>query len=341
MKCNLDCSYCPVGIYGGHDNSVTHPKLADCIAALEFMYEYVDRMMANRVKSLRYVVLNVYGGESLHHPKIVDILTKARQLHQQYKNRWHLTITTTTNAIVSAKKFSQIINLLDEFTVSWHSNNTDKQKALFRENVLRIRDQGKRVKCVVLLHPDLFEDAQSQIEWCNANQIRYLGRQLDHPQTDTRFNYNQSQVVWFEKLYKKALIPVLDSHGKADLANTGRACCGGRLLCQDRQYRDPQKFVDNTFLGWYCSVDKFFLYVKQVNGEVFVNKDCKMNYQGQVGPIGNLNNTAAILQNIDTTAAIQCAKSKCICGLCAPKAAHPTVFNDIMRKYEIPYPDLL
>ena len=75
MKCNLDCSYCPVGIYGGHDNSIAHPKLADCIATLNFMYEYVDRMMAGRVNSLRYVVLNIYGGESLHHPNIVD--TKA------------------------------------------------------------------------------------------------------------------------------------------------------------------------------------------------------------------------------------------------------------------------
>lgn len=341
MKCNLDCSYCPVGIYGGHDNSIAHPKLADCIATLNFMYEYVDRMMAGRVNSLRYVVLNVYGGESLHHPNIVDILTKVRQLHQPYKDRWHLTVTTTTNAIVGHNKFSHIIDLIDEFTVSWHSNNTDRQKKIFRENVLRIKDRGKRVKCVVLLHPDLFEDAQDQIEWCNQNQIKYIDRQLDHPKDDTRFNYSATQVVWFEKLYKKSLMPVLDANNKADLADTGRACCGGRLICEDKQYRNGQKFVHNKFPGWYCSVDKFFLYVKQVNGEVFVNRDCKMNYQGQVGPIGNLNNTAAILQNIGITAPIQCAKSKCICGLCAPKAADLPMFNDIMRKYEIPYHNLL
>ena len=79
MKCNLDCSYCPPGLYAGHDNSTKHPPKEECIRALEFMFEYADQYMQRKPKGLKYVVLNVYGGESLHHPDIVEILSQIQQ----------------------------------------------------------------------------------------------------------------------------------------------------------------------------------------------------------------------------------------------------------------------
>ena len=82
MKCNLDCDYCPTGIDGGHDNSTKHPPLDQCLDALDFMFEYVDLYMQTKVKGLKHVVLNVYGGESLHHPDIAKILTQARISYQ-------------------------------------------------------------------------------------------------------------------------------------------------------------------------------------------------------------------------------------------------------------------
>ena len=99
MKCNLDCSYCGSGTYGGHDNSTKHPPMSECLSALDFMFEYVDLYMNTKPKGIRYVILNVYGGESLHHPDIVKILSQVREKHQLYADRWHLTVTTTTNAI--------------------------------------------------------------------------------------------------------------------------------------------------------------------------------------------------------------------------------------------------
>ena len=65
--------------------------------------------MSMKPKSLRQVILNVYGGESLHHPDIVPILEQVRQRYQAYADRWNLTVTTTTNAIVSEKKLEKII----------------------------------------------------------------------------------------------------------------------------------------------------------------------------------------------------------------------------------------
>jgi hypothetical protein len=37
---------------------------------------------------------------------------------------------------------------------------------------------------------------------------------------------------------------------------------------------------------------------------------------------------------------IQCAKQRCYCGLCAPKAADLDTYNHIMKKYEIPNSNL-
>lgn len=350
LKCNLDCSYCHTGIYGGHDNSTRHPELAECLSTIDFMFEYVDRKMAERPGHSKFVVLNVYGGEALHHPNIVGILQQVRDRYQPYQDKWGLQVTTTTNAIVTPNKLANIIPLIDEFTVSYHTDNTPKQKEQFRDNVLAIKTAGRAQKCVVLMHsePTRFEDAQNMIAWLQEHNIKHLPRQLDHPPAATQFNYETKQVKWFDNLYTErsyntdATLPLsVFDQPTTDLAATGRACCGGRQLCADQKYRERNFFVANQFPDWYCSVDQFFLYIKQVNGEVYVNKDCKMNYQGEVGPIGMLYDTDKILAQIDTTPVIQCKKSRCFCGLCAPKAQDLDTYKSIMRKYEISNPNLL
>ena len=342
MKCNLDCSYCETGIYGGHDNSQRHPPLEECLRTIDFMFEYADIYMATKPQGIRYVILNVYGGEALHHPDIVKILTAVRERYVAYQDQWHLTITTTTNAIIAPHRLDQIIPLIDEFTVSYHTDNTAEHKQQFCDNLLKIKSAGRRQKCIVLMHSetDKFADAQHMIEWLQTNDIRHLPRQLDHgPETD--FNYSQQQVIWFEGLYKKSLDHSVIKDNKSDLADTGRACCGGRDLCENQNRKQPQKFVTNKFSGWYCSVNQFFVYIKQVNGEVYVNKDCKMNYNGTIGPIGNLNNIEPMLVQAQNPPVIQCAKERCYCGLCAPKAADLDTYKSIMSKYEIPNSNLL
>ena len=352
MKCNLDCDYCSTGIYGGHDNSTKHPPLAQCLDSIDFMFEYVDLYMSQRTQGLKYVVLNVYGGESLHHPNIQEILQQVRDRQSKYSQRWHLTVTTTTNAIITGTKLQQIIPLIDEFTVSYHTNNTAKQKQLFRDNLLRIKAADRRLKCVVLMHaePELFQDAQEFVQWLADHNIKHLPRQLDHLPEQTEFNYNKQQVHWFQDLYnnKSNVSKVeLPKTTTVDLTHTGRACCGGRQLCADQNYRSREFFVGNKFPDWHCSVNHFFLYVKQVNGEIYTNKDCKMDFKGNNAPIGNLSATNELLQQTrdwlatNTMPVIQCKNTQCYCGLCAPKAPSLDTYKTIMRKYEIPNTDIL
>jgi pyruvate-formate lyase-activating enzyme len=339
LKCNLDCSYCGTG----HDNSTLHPELDDCLRSLDFMYRYVDLYMHHRIRGLRNVILNVYGGESLHHPHIVQVLEQARERYAPYKDRWTLTITTTTNAIVSEAKLLRIIPHIDEFTVSYHTEATDKQKDLFRQNILRIKTAGKNLKCIVLMHPEgtLFDDAQRMIDWLEQHQIKLLPRQLDHQEPE-KYTYKQHQVVWFDKLYNKRSygIDVQLPKQDLDLTQTGRSCCGGRQLCGDGDFTNRHGFVRNVFTSWSCSVNWFFLFVKQVTGHIYTNRDCSMNFEGTVGPIGHLDHADLLLETLEkqlstnTVPIITCAKKICHCGLCAPKAQTKDQFVEMFKKYQ-------
>jgi len=340
MKCNLDCSYCPSGLHGGHDNSTRHPPLNECIQALEFMFEYVDQYMHSKPNGLKYVMLNVYGGEALHHPDIVEILSQIQEKYQPYRDRWQLTVTNTTNAIVSNEKLKKIIPYIDEFTVSYHSESTAKQQQQFKDNLLLINQSGKQQKCVVMMPYKLdgFQDSVDMIEWLTQNNIRMLPKQLDGADN----LYKTDQIVWFDGFYKSKTFNLSNNN----ITNVGRSCCGGRQACVDQDYKQRHFHVSNKFPNWYCSVNEFFLFVKQVNGEVYVNKDCKMNFNGTVGPIGNLSDTRSIINELKTQLTngqpvIQCKKSKCLCGLCAPKAKNLDTYQSIMKKYRKEYHEIL
>jgi len=351
QKCNLDCSYCATGTYGGHDNTTKHPSKIDCLKTLDFMFEYVDLYMNYKTKGTKYVMLNVYGGESLHHPDIVEILSEVRKKYESYADRWHLTVTTTTNAILANKKLQKIIPYIDEFIVSYHPENTEKQHQQFKDNILTISQSGKRVRCSVLMHEDsiAFNKSLDMIEWCKNNNIKFTPKQLDGTEgtdKDER-NYNKSQVIWFDKLWKGKSYGVestkLSTTGNYNLTDVGRACCGGRQFCLDKDYKTRHAYIDNKFPDWYCSVNWFFLYVKQVNGEIFVNKDCKMNFSSEVGPIGNLSDTRSLLNTLSSQLAenslpvIQCKKYSCMCGMCAPKSSTIEEYNEIIKKYQKNY----
>jgi hypothetical protein len=334
-------------VNGGHDNSTRHPKKNDCVQAIDFMFSYVDEYMNTKPNGIKHVIMNVYGGESLHHPDIVEILMAVRQKYLRFKDRWHLTLTTTTNAIISNNKLLEILPLIDEFTVSYHTENTKKQKALFRENLLSIKARGRRQKCVVLMHeePTLFKDAEDMIAWLVQHDIKFLPRQLDRPVhlEDSTGVYDTRQMIWFNKLYNSrnhnAVTELSSTAEESKLTNIGRSCCGGRQVCLDQKYKQRHSFVDNHFPNWYCSVNHFFLYIKQVTGEIFVNKDCKMNFDGSIGPIGHLTESASMIERLrndlatQTLPVIQCKKSRCLCGLCAPKSKTLEGYHDIMDKY--------
>jgi sulfatase maturation enzyme AslB (radical SAM superfamily) len=335
LKCNLDCSYCG----DGHDNSTSHPSLESSIQTIDFILEYLDLYMSIKPTDQRVSNINIQGGESIFHPNILEILDYLKSKKSNYKD-WKLTVSLITNAVVGKKTWMKIVDMVDNFTISYHPEMLDKQRLMFKSNVSYLKSKKNSFHVAVLMHPKYWDNCLEIIEWCKQNQITALPRQIDHHWSDLRFNYSNEQAEFltgksrakpFEKIIK------IFKNG-IDLSSQGRACCGGH--CLEKNTGVKTNFVEgNNFKGWSCSVNEFFLYVRQITGEVFTNKDCRMNLESKVGPIGNLSNTTEILNNLksmlidNTLPTIICKKSSCWCGLCAPKAIDQITYNQLMLRY--------
>lgn len=349
LRCNLDCSYCPTEY---HDNTTEHPPLEECLKSIDFMYEYVDEYMKYKKPTQRKVVLNVYGGESVFHPDIVEILRECHSRYESYSDKWHLTITCTTNAIVGRNRWREIVPFIDEFTVSYHSENLPKQKQQFFDNMLYLKEQDKRFKCVVMMHndADLFADAETAVEFCKQHNIKYMPKPLDMIEGSTSFYSSEqfaklktfwiNQVATPQRLEYKKKIDLLGQNNQIRSIDEGRACCGGRGLSLNGDLKSKVSFVPRQgFEGWSCSVNWFFLYVQQLGGNVYTNKDCRMSTTGRVEPLGNINNTDQILSNLrtqfetSTMPVIECKKKICYCGICAPKAESKIDFMDLIKRH--------
>ena len=343
MKCNLDCSYCDTGLHGGHWNETQHPPLEEALTSIDFMFAYADKYMQLKPKWQRAVILNVYGGESIFHPDIVEILQQVRERYKQYQDRWPLTVTCTTNAVAGTTLWSKVSSLIDRFTVSFHSEALPKQRQQIFDNILYNKEHGRNQTVIFVMHndPKKWKVSEDAIEFCKQNGIKYVVKANDR--LEEKWSYSADQYEYLANFYKgrssKTVIPIRDA-SKVQITSVGRSCCGGRKLCTNQELKNPQAFVSHTdFTDWYCSVNWYFLFVKQYNGEVYVNKDCKMNFDGTVSPIGNIRDYQKILDeqekmlDQEQVPVIQCKKTRCICGYCAPKAQEFTDFENIMKKH--------
>jgi len=349
-KCNLDCSYCEVGIDGGHDNSIEHPPLNDCLQTIDFMYKYVDLYMQYRKISQRKVILNIYGGESLFHPNIVEIIQECRKRYLAYKDNWFLTITCTTNGIVGTNQWKKIVPLIDEFTVSYHSENLPKQKEQYKKNILYLQQQNKRFKCVIMMHnkQELFKDSELVIQFCKDNNIRYVSKPLDNYGDHWKYSQEQFSTLktfWINVLpssKKEEYSQMLDQIGKTNEISSiseGRPCCGGRKLSLNGDLKSCVSYVPKqNFTDWYCSVNWFFLFVQQVTKKIYTNKDCKMSLNSKMEPLGTIDQGQELINSLsnnlknNTMPIIQCKKELCMCGFCAPKAKDKDMFLSLIKR---------
>ena len=168
LRCNLDCSYC--GTWG-HDNTTQHPELDECLKSIDFMFEYVNIYMQQKPKWAREVVLNVYGGESIFHPNIIEVHTAIKEKYQKYKDDWYLTVHTTTNLIAGKSLINKLKELIESWTVSYHTEANAKQKEQFKQNLLDLVKNGNRVKAVILMNPHHWEDALAMVDFCKENKF--------------------------------------------------------------------------------------------------------------------------------------------------------------------------
>jgi pyruvate-formate lyase-activating enzyme len=335
LKCNLDCSYCG----DGHDNRTEHPPLEDNLSTIDFIIEYVNIYMSTKSKDAKSANLNIQGGESIFHPNIVEILEYAKNKKKKYLD-WNLDVSLITNAVIGFKRWQKIAALVDYFTISFHAESLPKQHKMFKDNVLHLKETGKSFHVAILMHPKHWDTCIEMIEWCKANDIKAVPRQIDHTLLEFRFNYNSEQIEYITGIKKIPTVTKVISFFKngINLSSEGRACCSGQTLCTNGT-TSTNYVQGNNFKNWHCSVNKFFLYIRQTTGEIYTNKDCKMNLDSKVGVLGYLKNSEDLLNDLkikietNTLPDIICKKHSCWCGMCAPKASTKELYNKIMEKY--------
>ena len=109
----------------------------------------------------------------------------------------------------------------------------------------------------------------------------------------------------------------------------GRMCCGGRDFClttSDESKGKLATYVDNTnFYGYRCLVNHYFLYINQETRDIYHHQTCMVNLENDVAPIGNLDNSDAIIERLTkyetekSWPVISCPKTFCGCGMCIDK----------------------
>jgi hypothetical protein len=310
-----------------------------------------SQYMKYKKHTQRKVVLNVYGGESLFHPDIVAILQACRDKHNQYKDKWHLTVSCTTNAIVGERLWEQVVPLVDNFTLTYHSEALTKQKEMFKANALNLKKIQKSFKVVVVMHNSQqhWDDCVESLEFFRDNSIAYTAKPLDNIEPEWAYTpeqYSKFKTFWINKVptlqqsnYKKT-IEIVGVSNRVQSIEEGRQCCGGRKLSINGDLKSSVSFVPKQgFRDWSCSVNWFFLFVRQYDGAVYTNKDCRVSTSGVEEPLGNLDNTNAIIDNLrhqletKTMPIITCVKDVCRCGFCAPKAELRSDFMNLISRH--------
>tara|TARA_R110000787_G_C13359198_1_gene439898 strand:- start:468 stop:1217 length:750 start_codon:yes stop_codon:yes gene_type:complete len=237
--------------------------------------------------------------------------------------------------------WSKIIPHIDEFIVSYHPENIPKQKEQYKKNILQLKKINKRFKCVMLMHNDkkMFNDVENMVQYCKDNNLPFFLKRLDN--TEEQWAYTGKQ---FQKIQANFTSNEVEGSDEKVLSIAkGRACCGGRKMCVNGNYKENLLYINKQgFKDWNCSVNWYFLFLRQYNGKVYSStKDCLTNVTtNRVEPLGNIDNYQVMLDTLrkqletKSMPVIKCVKSICVCGYCAPKATTESELNELL-KYRI------
>ena len=247
-----------------------------------------------------------------------------------------MTVNCTTNGVVGENQFSKIVPLVDYFSMSYHAEGLLKQQKLYFNNLITLKKADKPCKAIIMMHNDRWADSERAIEFCKEHNIDYLAKVVDTP-AGKEWKYSNTQVEYMKMFWMSK--SQFDS--KKNMIEQGRACCGGRKLSTNGNLREAITFVPRQgFQDWSCSVNWYFLFVEQLTGSIYTNKDCKTSTTGRVEPLGTIGDYQAIINKVRQQFAtgmpvIRCVKDRCACGFCAPKAESQPEFLNLMKRHVV------
>lgn len=339
LKCNYDCSYCGPeenGWLPGHDNSKSHPDQDVCLTMLEQGLRYVDTYMEIRKPNMRSASLNMYGGEALYRKDIEHILERSSQLYKPYENKWTLKRTLTTNASCDLGKWKNVTDHLEYITFSYHSEGPAKLQDNFFRNIEHTHNQKKNYSAIVLMYPEQWQRCIYTLDYLQRRGYNVRPKLLDgHKGVYTKEQLRHCFDVMKEKDYS-----LLDDIEGKQIMTKFRACCGGRPLCVNRNFKEPRQTVPREdWLGWKCSVNHFFLMANCQDRKFYTNKDCHVRPDGTRGHVADIDTMPQFIEENRARLAktkeyfYTCVQKRCICGTCAPKSLTQQGLAEVMKSY--------
>ena len=324
-RCTYACSYC-----GPHRSNKTSPiiNFESLKKTLDGVVQYT--YLLNRFRSQHKVVdLNFTGGEPTVHPGFFDFIEYCKTTYPFLKTN------VTTNGCYSEDKCVKIIQNLHSATISYHPEASIKEKELVLDNLQTMVDNNFTVTVNVMFHKDYFDECKNVVKLCNTLGIKSIARPIGDSSNKQdvekghAHEYTPEQLRYFNKDWSVLPNSVMAMATKKTSSQTiGRPCCNGKCLnVKNNDIWKKQKYVsNNNFNGWHCMVNWDFLYINSETNQVYFHQTCKVNLDGEIGPIGNADNFDSIIskfqKQFDTGnfPVIKCPKFYCGCGMCSPKA---------------------
>lgn len=331
-RCNYDCTYCEAT---RHDNHSKHQSYDTLLKTFEFVKEYT-KIYSDSVN------INFTGGEPTVNPAFWNIAEYIANNEDRFR------LSLTTNGAWHPKNTDRIANIFKGVTVSYHAEADAKLKKQVLENIELLHSKKIWLQVNVMMHVDYFDECKEVCKKLKDLGIHHNPRPIgdgnlerqgwffdtDGTMRRTSHDYTEEQQNWYFN-YLGISAPTEEQKQGTQL---GRSCCGRRCMkgLVDTEWKDITH-IDTQFKNWYCSVNRYFLHIDQQTGEVFHHQTCKAKHNGERGPIGNLNNTTAIIEYATTNKdnIIVCPNLRCGCGMCVPKAKNLSVFENLIKLKQV------
>lgn len=334
-RCNYDCSYCEPA---HHNNTSNFKSLAEFKKTFDFIQSWTNLYNSKR-KQPTHTNISFTGGEPTANPNFWELLDYIKSQPEFYY------LGLTTNGAWGESYSKKIVETINHVTISYHAEAEEHLKARVIKNILMLSETDVNLQVNLMLHTDHWEETIGVYNQLKAKGINIKPRPIGDGEVTrkgwfidanganrrTSHEYTEEQQSWFWKEMGLQGKPAASAQGN----QIGRACCGGR--CVEAKVEgdwQPIKLINTNFENWNCLVDWYFLYVDQETNLVYHHQSCRALYDGQKGPIGNLDDSSKLLDDLklrleDKDKFIVCPNKRCGCGMCVPKAKDYKDFIEI------------
>lgn len=342
-RCTFSCSYC-----GPHHSNKTsvNTSLDVLKHTVDGIVEYTN-IINSYLKHPKKIILAFTGGEPTINPNFFNFIEYTKKTYP------HLKTNITTNGCYNLKKCQQIIDNVNNCTISYHTEASNEEKKLVRSGIEHMKKLNYNFRINLMFHKDYFDECIAISKWLDKLGVRYTPRvigdsnNLEDIKDGTAHVYNDEQLQWLKNYWNEKKQKINNNVNTCDMgSNIGRPCCSSKpmQLLIDQEWSSGMFVPHTNFYGWNCMVNWYFLFINSELDGVWHHQSCQVDLNGQIGPIGKASNFKLIIDNLknnliqNTIPLIKCPKTYCGCGLCATKAKDDNqikqLFNSKINKLQ-------